>query len=890
MSNGPVPMPRPVTEPPGWQVLGSTAMSAPSSSTVPAPVSEPSERSRNLEVEGIRAVAALAVLVTHVSLNAMGNRGPFGGLMARLDVGVAVFFVVSGYLLYRPFAAALLADGPRPSLRRYLRHRLVRIVPLYWLVVVASFLFVAADGLVLPSTDFSPEPSGRSDVPLWMMARFVTFTHVYWKDSLAGPFPQAWTLAVEMAFYLLLPALAWLVGRRSPGSRHARLRRQWWLLGGMVAVATAFRVLMVLTDDAYVGDIGLRYTTMKAWLPNHLDLFAIGMALAVLTVERRDRGPAASLADRLDALMARRGAAELSWVVSLGALLLAGYGLGLSRTDLTYGRTGEFTRHAAYAVVALTVVLPAVLGRAGGGPVRALLRSRPMVFLGRISYGIYLWQILVIGRWVSAPSYTGGTPDPARHPGRQFNVAFWSTLGWTLAVTIVLAAISWYLVEKPWLGFRERRLGLFAGGMWTIALASFASRIWGFSTVTAHNPGNGDPFFYHSQANMLADGVGFGEPIQWLTQGRFVPSAIHPPAYTLWLTPSSLLGARGFISHKTMGAVAGVLVVLVAGLLARRLAGDRAGLLAAAGVALYPNLWIIDGTLWPEGLYTATVGFALLAAYRWREAPSLKTAALVGALCGVAILTRGEALLLLPFLCLPLAWSARRNVPRWFVHAAVMASVALALLAPWMVRNLVRFDTPVAVSTNSDEVLFYANCDDVYSGEFIGYWSFACQVREREARVQSGLPADPPGNEAERAKGWGDLGREYAREHKDRLPYVVAARVSRVWDLRYAENSAMAMVLEGRPLEWNRAGLWVYRAMLVPAVAGLILLRRRGVAVWPLLAMLGMITATAIYAYGHVRFRTVGDLVVVVGAAVAVDALIGAASSRLPVRTAPGAP
>lgn len=849
-------------------------MAAPTLAPAGEPTGAAAPRRRNGEIEGVRALAALAVLFTHVSLNAMGNRGPFGGLLARLDVGVAVFFVVSGYLLYRPFAGAILRGEPLPSVRRYLRHRLVRIVPAYWLVVVASFLFAPAVGLVMPSVGFSPTPSGSTHLPLGEMAKFVTFTQVYWKDTISGPFPQAWTLAVEMAFYLLLPLLALLLARVAGHTRAARLRQQWVLLGGLVVTAQLFRLAMVFLDPAYDGNPATTVIPLKAWLPNHLDLFAIGMLAAVWTVESTDRGPGAAMADRVERLFARRGAAEASWLVALGSLLLAGYGLGLSRTDLIYGPAGEFTRQACYALTAAGVVAPAVFGREGGGPVRWFLRTRPMVFLGTISYGIYLWQIIAIGRWASAPSYTGGVPDAARHPGAQFNVAFWPTLIWTLVVTVALATITWFVVEKPWMRFRDRRLGFFTGGVWTVALASFATRVWGFSTVTAHNPGNGDPFFYHAQANMLADGVGFGEPIRWLTERTFVASAIHPPAYTLWLTPSSLLGARGFVSHKTMAAIAGTLVVVVAALLVRRLAGDRAGVLAAVLVALYPNLWIIDGTMWPEGLYTATIGAALIFAYRWRDEPSLARAAAVGGACGVAILTRGEALLLLPLLCLPLAWAGRDRAPRWLLHGAVMGAVALGVIAPWTIRNFVTFHEPVAVSTNSDEVLYYANCPDVYSGPFIGYWSFGCQQREREARVAAGLPADPPGNEAQRAKAWGAMGREYAMDHKRRLPYVGAARLARVWDLRYADNNAQAIVLEGRPHDWSRAGLWVYRLIALPGLVGLWLLHRRGARPWPLVMMVVMVSVTAVYAYGHIRFRTAGDLVLLVGAAVVADAVL----------------
>ena len=870
-------------------------MAATTTAASPTTAEPGSLSSRNPQLEGLRAVAALAVLVTHVSLNAMGNRGPFGGLLARLDVGVAIFFVLSGYLLYRPFAAALLRNKELPSIRRYFRHRLLRIVPLYWVVVVASFLFAPTVGLVMPTTGFSAAAVGHTSVPLWTMARFLSFTQVYWHDSLAGPFPQAWTLATEMAFYLFLPVLVLLLAHRNRarrGDRPQRLRRQWIALGTMVVVAQLYRLAMVALTNPYRGsaDPGSTYTQLGAWLPNFLDMFAAGMALAVIVVERDDRGPGRRIGRRLDAVFGRRGAAGLSVLVGLLILWIAGYHLGLSRTDLSYGRIGEFLRHAAYLGVALALILPAVFGRSAEGGFRRFLATSPMQFLGRISYGIYLWQILVIGRWVSSP-FTPGGPDAARHPGLQFHVPFWSTLAWTVAVTIILSTISWYVVERPALRFKDRPLGLFLCGVWVVSLLSFATRIWSFGSVTSRNPGNGDPFYYHAQANMLADRVGFGEPIQWLTQGRFVPSAIHPPLFTLWLTPASLLGARGYLSHKTMAALAGVGVIVVAALLARRLAGDRAGVLAAVAVALYPNLFIIDGTLWPEGLYTALVGLALVFAYRWKDGPSLGRAALVGGAVGLSILTRGEALLLLPLLCLPLAISGRKLMPRWWLHAIVMGSVALALVAPWTVRNLVRFKDPVPVSTNSEEVLFYANCPDTYSGSLIGYWSFNCQERVRKERVAQGLPADPPGDESQRAKGWGDLGRSYATAHKDRWPAVVVARVTRVWDLQHSETTAKVLQFEGRPYHWNEAGLWVYRLILIPGIIGLFVLRRRRIMIWPLVSMMAMVTLTAIGVYGHIRFRTVGDLVLLVGAAVALDAILpGSLPGRRPDPGPPAVP
>jgi 4-amino-4-deoxy-L-arabinose transferase-like glycosyltransferase len=335
-----------------------------------------------------------------------------------------------------------------------------------------------------------------------------------------------------------------------------------------------------------------------------------------------------------------------------------------------------------------------------------------------------------------------------------------------------------------------------------------------------------------------------------------------------------MLGARGYLSHKTMAAIAGILVVVVGALLVRRLAGDRAGVVAAVLLAVYPNLVLIDGTLWPEGLYTALVGGALVLAYRWRDAPTVRGAALLGAGLGAATLARSEAVLLLPALCLPLVLSRRRAEPGWWRHGLVMVGAAAVVVAPWLVRNLVTFEETVTLSTNSEEVLFYANCPDTYEGPLIGFWSFNCQERVRAERVAAGLPADPPGDESERAAAWGELGREFARDNADRWPAVGFARVMRAWDLQHSDVTARAMAFEGRDYDWTVRGLWTYRLLLVPALAGLVVLRRRGTAIWPLLVTVGVISFTALAVYGHPRFRTVGDLIVVVAAAVAIDALI----------------
>ncbi|MCU1353487.1 MAG: putative integral rane acyltransferase, partial [Acidimicrobiales bacterium] len=385
---------------------------ATSTSDARAGVDDRPRSGRNHAIEGLRAVGALLVLLTHVSINATGNRGEWGRWLARMDVGVTIFFVISGYLLYKPFARALLQDRPRPALPRYLRHRLLRIVPAYWVVVIASFLFAVSTGA---------NEAAHTVPPLGQMLRFATFSQVYWKDSLAGPFPQAWSVAVEMAFYLLLPVFAWLLGRSASSDRGARLRRQWLGLAALVVVAQLFRLGMVLFDPAFKGGKAGAFTPLGAWLPNHLDVFALGMGLAVLSVELADRGPGHRLADRLDGLLRRPGASAVSWLLAFACFALAARGLNLSTTDLVYGRGREFARHWAYAGVAFFLVLPAVFGPQDQGLARRFLGSRPMQLLGRISYGIFLWQVLVIGRWVSTPLVQ--PPPPARHAGMQFHMS-----------------------------------------------------------------------------------------------------------------------------------------------------------------------------------------------------------------------------------------------------------------------------------------------------------------------------------------------------------------------------------------------------------------------------------------------------------------------------------
>jgi 4-amino-4-deoxy-L-arabinose transferase-like glycosyltransferase len=377
----------------------------------------------------------------------------------------------------------------------------------------------------------------------------------------------------------------------------------------------------------------------------------------------------------------------------------------------------------------------------------------------------------------------------------------------------------------------------------------------------------GDPHYYHLQANFLADGHGFINSSIWTIYRQMEPGAVHPPLYPLLLSVTSWFGGTGWTAHRVTSSVIGAATVLVLGLVGRRLAGPRAGLLVAILAAVYPNLWMIDGTLFPEGLFALTIGLTILTAYRFRSAPTLPNAALLGGMIALAALTRGEALLLIAFLAVPLVlWT--RDLAWWWPRVRallVTVAVTVAVIAPWTIRNLTTFEEPIFMSSNSDTALAAANCDAVYSGGAIGYWSFGCQdVRG--------------GDESEGARVLRKRAFDYIGNNLDRVPVVVAARIGRAWQVYKPFQNTQLSTGEGRPHWAANAGLWTYWLLLPFAVFGGLATYRRRTTLIPILAQAALVTVTAGAVYGAIRFAVPADVIVIVLAGVGIDALL----QRLP--------
>ncbi len=375
-----------------------------------------------------------------------------------------------------------------------------------------------------------------------------------------------------------------------------------------------------------------------------------------------------------------------------------------------------------------------------------------------------------------------------------------------------------------------------------------------------------DSAYYELQALTLASGHFF--PVIF----GHGPDAAHPPMTAFVLTPATYLFGLppGETPQRLTMAVLGSAVVLCVGLLGRRLAGTRVGIVAAVVAALYPNMWIPNGIVMSETVSMLLMVLILLAAYRFMDSPGIANGVLLGIGCGLEILTRAELILLLPLLLVPAALGLR-GIPwgRRLVLTAVSLLAALLVVSPWVGRNLDSFRDPTFLSTGEGPVLLGANCPQTYYGPGLGSWSLPCSIDVPPAQEQS----------VESARQF-DAGLHYLEHHASRLPVVAAARVGRVWDLYEPLQMVDTDVNEGRPIPASLGGLLSYYLLLPFAVAGVVVLRRRSVKVWPLLVVAVAVTVIAATGYGQVRFRAEFEVALVVLASAGIVAAGEAMASR----------
>jgi hypothetical protein len=401
----------------------------------------------------------------------------------------------------------------------------------------------------------------------------------------------------------------------------------------------------------------------------------------------------------------------------------------------------------------------------------------------------------------------------------------------------------------------------------------------------------GDDFFYHWQANALADGKGFLNPYTWKALGRLEPSAAHPPLYSLYLAVWSWFGFDTPLAHRLASCVLGVAGVVVVGLVGRRIAGDWAGILAAFVTAVYPQLWINDGMLISESMYVLMIAATLLFAYRLWDSRSWLDAALLGALIGLSALTRPEAVILVPLLGIPYLFSKRDPVKRRFGTFFVIGGLCLVVILPWWVRNLTQFHDATFLATGNGVVLQVSNCDGTYSGQFLGYWDITCLTKDapavtpEEKRILEGLQgkgvpglaylhAVDPRDDSQLDTTAREKAFDYIKDHLSRVPVVVAARVGRIWGVfRPRQDVNFDIFFERRGYYPSWTGAYMYYALLPFALYALIVMRKRRVPISPMIAIFAMVTVTVALAMGITRYRVGADVALAILGGVAFDAL-----------------
>jgi 4-amino-4-deoxy-L-arabinose transferase-like glycosyltransferase len=384
----------------------------------------------------------------------------------------------------------------------------------------------------------------------------------------------------------------------------------------------------------------------------------------------------------------------------------------------------------------------------------------------------------------------------------------------------------------------------------------------------------GDAFYYHWQANALAHGAWFVDPVLWFLDGSKRPSAGHPPLYPTYLAFWSMLGLDGVTAHRLASGVLGTATVLLIGLLARRLAGDAAGLIAAGVAAVYPELWINDGMVLSETMAIFMTVVALTAAYAFWRKPSLRNACWLGLACGAASLSRTELILLFPLVVIPLALLVRNADWRRRIRLAVVACVMGGLIVgPWIIFNLTRFEETTTMTTGTGSALSAASCDEVWYGKLIGYYANCFQGPWPAASLDESQRDLAPRKQAI----------EYTKHHLDRLPLVVAARVGRLWGIfKPGQTTMLDWWIEGRGRAPSWIGLFFYYALWPFAIYGLVVMRRRKIPILPLVAIAVIATFAAAITFGVTRYRAPAEVALVVAAGIGAGALWDRRRARRP--------
>jgi peptidoglycan/LPS O-acetylase OafA/YrhL len=379
----------------------------------------------------------MGVIITHVAFSTgvvLGSdagppkQGIWSILAVGLEVSLGPFFILSGMLLYRPFARRTILGKQVPPLRHFFLRRLLRLVPAYW--VLAAFCLLLLN--------FSSIHSA------WYVLRPLLFMQDYDYVWYAGMDPT-WTVPTELQFYIVLPLLAVLMHRLAKGVADPvqKIRRMSVPLVGLVVVGFAFTAYM---HKASLGP----WPTVYWWPFSRVGLFGIGMWMALQSVLAEARPQKLPGIYRLAA-----SRPNLYWLVALAALAVDCISPFGHRGTWDYGSPlFAVVQQVAFTTFAAALCIPLVAPKGRSRFIEAVLSNRPMRYLGRISYGLYLWHFAVMYLWFQSGSIFGAPPKLAFF--LIGTVGFWEMVTVVIIGSIVFSSVSYYLIERPLLLWGER--------------------------------------------------------------------------------------------------------------------------------------------------------------------------------------------------------------------------------------------------------------------------------------------------------------------------------------------------------------------------------------------------------------------------------------------------
>ena len=365
-------------------------------------------------VDSLRAIAAMMVVAAHALAPAGADRdGTFAQpYLARFSVCVAMFFVISGFLIYRPFVRARLLERPRPDLRAYAIGRVLRIVPAYWaaLTIIALWL-------------------GRDDIFGEQWWAYYSFAQIYIGEPLGG-ISAAWSLCIEVVFYAFIPFYALAIARLPGATTRDRVRGELFGVGVLFVVAFVFRII--------VGADGLSLESSVDVAPvTFLDWFALGMLMAIVSawLDRRGESPGWLLPfERFPGVF---------WAAAFAVFIADS--LYFDGKILGYTLSDNLIEHTAYGFIAVALIAPLTFGDRRQGLLRRALDNRVLLYMGLVSYGIFLGHQAVIEQLERWDLGQVGVI----HPYLLWYVP-------TLVLTVAIASVSYYALERPVMRLREK--------------------------------------------------------------------------------------------------------------------------------------------------------------------------------------------------------------------------------------------------------------------------------------------------------------------------------------------------------------------------------------------------------------------------------------------------